>query len=124
MNTRSSFFVTAALLAALPSVGSWQEVLGRPFALGTLQQAAIDTDPRARDVQLLASQSELRLKNIAVGRLPSVNLQGQGQYQSDVPHLSLTLPGTTQSLISPPKATVDGYVGVDQRVFDPTLGAQ
>jgi outer membrane protein TolC len=124
MNTRSSFLVTAALLAALPSVGSGQEVTCRSFALGMLQEAAIDTDPRARDAQLLASQSELRLKNIAAGRLPSVNVQGQGQYQSDVPHLSLTLPGTTQPLISPPKATVDGYVGVDQRVFDRTLGAQ
>jgi outer membrane protein TolC len=146
MNTRSSCFVVAALLAALPTVVSGQQAAtgnrqlpaadrqppadnrqlttNRSFALETLQQAAIDTDPRAREVQLLASQSELRLKNIAVGRLPSVNVQGQGQYQSDVPHLSLTLPGTAQPLISPPKATVDGYVGVDQRLFDPTLGAQ
>jgi outer membrane protein TolC len=126
-------FPAACLLAALPSVVSGQQVAGsgqpaagsgRSFELGALQQAAVDTDPRAREVQLLAAQSELRLRNIAAGRLPSVNVQGQGQYQSDVPHLAVTLPGGGQPLISPPKATVDGSVGVDQRLFDATLGAQ
>jgi outer membrane protein TolC len=130
MKIRSLLFPAACLLAGLPSVvsgqqaaGSGQPLVGRPFTLAALAQAAIDTDPRAREVQLLASQSELRLRNIAAARLPSVNVQGQGQYQSDVPHLSLTLPGG-QPLIAPPKATVDGNVGVDQRLFDPTLGAQ
>jgi outer membrane protein TolC len=139
MKTGVLLVFAAIGLAASPAVVSGQQATGtgqsaagggqaapgsRTFELGALQQAAVDTDPRAREVGLLASQSVLRLRNIAVGRLPSVNVQGQAQYQSDVPHLSVSSPGGQLPLISPPKATMDGYAEVDQRLFDATLGAQ
>jgi outer membrane protein TolC len=96
---------------------------GRSLELPALQQAAVDTDPRSREFQLLASQSDLRRRNIAAGHLPSVSVQGQAQYQSDVPTAPFTLPNG-QPLFSPPKATYDGSVQVDQRLFDATLDAQ
>jgi hypothetical protein len=64
----------------------------RSFDLSSLQQAAIESDPRMRQLQLLMEQSDLRLRNIAAGRLPSIVVEGQAQYQSDVPTAPLTLP--------------------------------
>ena len=95
----------------------------RTFDLAALQQAAIDTDPRARQVAMLESQSALRQRNIAASWLPAVNVDGQTQYQSDVAHVPLATP-TGRPLFSPPKATFDTAVRVDQRLFDPTVSAQ
>lgn len=113
----------AAAAGAQPPPPQAPRATGRLLELSALQQAAVDTDPRSREFQLLASQSDLRRKNIAAGHLPSVSVQGQAQYQSDVPTAPFTLPNG-QPLFAPPKATYDGSVQVDQRLFDPTLGAQ
>jgi outer membrane protein TolC len=133
MNIRFRFFLAAWTLVldagaadAQPPPPPRQQpapAAGRSLELAALQQAAIDTDPRSREVQLLASQSDLRLRNIAAGRLPSVGVEGQAQYQSDVPRAPFTLPNG-QPLFSPPRATYDGYFRVDQRLFDAVLGAQ
>ena len=95
----------------------------RSFDLSSLQQAAIASDPRMRQLQLLMEQSDLRLRNIAAGRLPAIVVEGQAQYQSDVPTVPLTLP-SGQPLFSPPKATFDSGIRIDQRLFDRTLDAQ
>ena len=76
-----------------------------------------------QQLQLLMQQSDLRQRNIAVARLPVIGLEGQAQYQSDVPRAPFTLPGG-QPLFSPPKATYDSAIRVDQRLFDPTVNAQ
>ena len=94
----------------------------RTFELGALQQAAIASDPRMQQLQLLMDQSALRRRNIAAGRLPAIVVEGQAQYQSDVPTAPFTLPGG-QPLFSPSKATYDGALRIDQRLFDPTLNA-
>lgn len=96
---------------------------GRSFDLASLQQAAVDTDPRLQQLQLLTTQTELRLRNIAAGRLPSVTVDGQAQYQSDVPRPPLTLPGGLP-LFSAPKATYDSGLRIDQRIFDASINAQ
>ena len=96
---------------------------GRSFELAALQQAAVDTDPRLQQLQLLAAQSDLRLRNIAAARLPSIAVDGQAQYQSDVPTAPLTLPGG-RPLFSPSKATYDSGLRIDQRLFDATINAQ
>ena len=72
---------------------------------------------------MLESQSALRQRNIAASWLPAVNVDGQTQYQSDVAHVPLAAP-TGRPLFSPPKATFDTAVRVDQRLFDPTVSAQ
>ena len=105
------------------AAGSTQQAAGRSFELGALQQAAIDSDPRLQELQLLTTQSELRLRNIAAARLPSIVVDGQAQYQSDVPTPPLTLPGG-RPLFSPAKATYDSGLRIDQRIFDATIDAQ
>ena len=95
----------------------------RTFELGALQEAAITSDPRMQQLRLLMDQSGLRLRNIAAGRLPAILVEGQAQYQSDVPTAPFTS-ASGQPLFSPPKATYDGGIRIDQRLFDRTLDAQ
>jgi len=111
-------FLVPASAAAQPA-----STMPRTVELAALQQAAIESDPRLRQLQLLTDQSDLRLRNIAVARLPAIAVEGQAQYQSDVPHVPFTLPGG-QSLFSPPKTSFDSAIRIDQRLFDSTLNAQ
>jgi outer membrane protein TolC len=76
-----------------------------------------------RQLRLLMEQSELRLRNIAVGRLPAVTVEGLAQYQSDVVHAPFTLPGG-ETIFSPPKATFDAGVRIEQSLLDATLDAR
>ncbi|HVG56459.1 MAG TPA: TolC family protein [Vicinamibacterales bacterium] len=126
MTTRAMWIVLAALLAA-PRGAAAQAPLppipSRSFELGPLQQAAVDTDPRMQQLQLLLAQSELRLRNIGAQRLPTLVVDGQAQYQSDVAHLESVIPGV-DALILPPKDTFDTGVNVEQRLLDPSLAAQ
>jgi outer membrane protein TolC len=124
MKTRLFAFIAVWQLALYPDVTvAQQAVVSRSFDLRALQQAAIGTDPRLRQLQLLMTQSELRLRNIAAGRLPSIAVEGQAQFQSDVPTVPFTLPNG-RPLFSPPKATYDSGIRLDQRLFDATIPAQ
>ena len=139
MKTRSVFLIAAWLLIAhaatstaeqqASTAGQLQErqqqpaPSGRSLDLAALQQSAIDTDPRLQQLQLLTAQSELRLRNIAAGHLPAITVDGQAQYQSDVPTAPLTLPGG-RPLFAPPKATYDSGLRIDQRLFDATIDTQ
>jgi outer membrane protein TolC len=118
-----SLWLCGLVIAVLPAGVSGQVSGGRSFDLGTLQQAAIDTDPRARELQLFMRQSDLRQRNISALRLPTVMLDGYAQYQSDVAHLNTVLPGVGV-LFLPPKDTFDAGIRVDQRLFDATVRAQ
>jgi outer membrane protein TolC len=111
----------ACLIVILPSPGRGQQTV-RSFDLGTLQQAAIDTDPRVRQLQLLMTQADLRLRNISAQGRPSVTVDGQAQYQSDVAHVPMAV--GVGALLSPPKDAYDGGIRVDQRLFDAAVGAQ
>jgi len=88
----------------------------------TLQRAALARDPRTRQIQLLAEQSTLRLENLRVERLPSLSLDGLTQYQSDVPHTPITVPGLEIPI--PHKDSYDARLGAQQHIFDPTLSAR
>ena len=94
-----------------------------PLELAALHDAAIAADPRSREFELLTRQTDLRLRNIAVGRRPIVSVDGQVQYQSDVPIPPLRLPDGSP-LFSPPKATYDSSIRIEQRLFDPARGPQ
>jgi outer membrane protein TolC len=115
--------LAGCVLAAAPDRLGAQVAGTRVFELGTLQQAAIDSDPRSPEFQLFAQQTALRLRNISAQWLPTVAVDGQAQYQSDVAHLGTTVPGFS-SLFSPPKDTYDTSLRLNQRVFDPTVSAQ
>jgi outer membrane protein TolC len=130
MKIRTSLVLAGLLLAGLPEgvrcqgsgVGSQVSAV-RSFDLATLQQAAIEADPRMEQFSLQTRQADLRLRNIAALRLPAVSVDGQGQYQSDVAHLPRSAGGFA-SFFSPPKDTYDGSIRIDQRLFDATVGAQ
>ena len=123
MNIRTSLLLAGLFLALLPA-GVRGQVSGvRSFDLGMLQQAAIDTDPRTHQLQLFMQQTDLRLRNISAQRLPSITIDGQAQYQSDVAHLS-PAPPLIGGLFKPPKDTYDSGIRLDQRLFDPTVSAQ
>jgi outer membrane protein TolC len=129
MNVRMSLLLAGILLAGLPAgvrgqVSGISQVSGvRSFDLATLQQAAIDTDPRMQQFSLLTTQTDLRLRNIAALRLPTVTIEGQGQFQTDVAHLTPE-PPILGGLFRPRKDTYDGSLRIDQRLFDPTVAAQ
>jgi outer membrane protein TolC len=122
MNLRASLMLAGLVLAGLPA-GARCQVSGRSFDLGTLQQAAIDTDPRSRELQMFMQQTDLRLRNIGAQRLPTLTIDGQAQYQSDVAHLATSLPGVS-ALFLPPKDTFDSGIRLDQRLFDTTISVQ
>ena len=129
MNVRMSLLLAGILLAGLPAgvrgqVSGISQVSGvRSFDLATLQQAAVDTDPRMQQFSLLTTQTDLRLRNIAALRLPTVTIEGQGQFQTDVAHLTPE-PPIIGGLFRPRKDTYDGSLRIDQRLFDPTVAAQ
>jgi len=121
MSTRATCLLTAALVVAIRSLVAAQG--GEALRLGVLQHEARDTDARTRELDLLASQTDLRLRNLDAERLPSLTALGQTQYQSDVPSLPLILPGG-QPPFAPPKFTYDASLRADERLYDPSLAAR
>ncbi|HET6955745.1 MAG TPA: TolC family protein [Vicinamibacterales bacterium] len=88
-----------------------------PLRLGALQREAGDADARTREIEMLARQTDLRLRNIDDERLPSINALGSTQIQSDVPKSPFTSPDG-QPAFAAPKFTYDASVRVDQRLYD------
>ena len=121
MSTRATCLLTAALVVAIRSLVAAQG--GEALRLGVLQHEARDTDARTRELDLLASQTDLRLRNLDAERLPSLTALGQTQYQSDVPSLPLILPGG-QPPFAPPKFTYDASLRADERLYDASLAAR
>jgi len=118
----SGILLACAALGGVARASSAQPATaaGEPLQLAALQREARDADARAREIELVASQADLRVRNIDVERLPAVSALGQSQYQSDVPAAPFTLPNG-QPAFAPPHFTYDGSLRVDQRLFDPTI---
>ena len=91
--------------------------------LGDLQNAAVQTDPRARQIGLLASQSALRQQDIDVTRLPSLDANALGQYQSEVVTIPLRLPNGL-SIPVPSHDVYDAHVAAQQSLYDPGVSAK
>jgi outer membrane protein TolC len=116
-------FVLALIIGAAPGFATSARAQTRaPLQLGDLQRQAIAADPRTRELALLDMQTSLRLQNISALRLPAINVEGQAQYQTDVPTAPFTVGG--RSVFTAPKKTYDSYFRVEQRLFDPTVTAQ
>jgi len=122
---RCSVIVVLESVFLLPGSTAAQPAATAPrrFELAALQRAAIESDPRMRQLRLLMEQSELRLRNIAVGRLPAVAVEGLAQYQSDVVQAPFTLPGG-ETIFSPPKATLDAGIRIEKPLLDATIDAR
>ena len=80
-------------------------------------------DPRGRELELLSAQSRLRLRNLSAEGLPTLTVEGQAQYQSDVARIPITLPGG-MSPPPPPHDTYDAHLAAQQKLYDPTLAAR
>ncbi|MGK2963018.1 MAG: TolC family protein [Gemmatimonadaceae bacterium] len=108
------------LLIALPlHLGAQDSVR---FELGALQHDALRRDPRAREIDLLAAQSALRLRSIEAERLPALGVNGQAQYQSAVATIPILLPGV--DIPKPPHDTYDAHLSARQKLFDPAIGGR
>jgi outer membrane protein TolC len=104
--------VAAAVLAALPANLGAQDTLD----LASAQAAALRSDPRAGQRDLLRAASDLRLAVIGAGRLPSVAVRGFASHQSDVTRPSLGLPGITIAEL--PKDRWQTTLDVEQPLYD------
>ena len=114
------WLAAAAIGAAMPALAQTPAAGREPLQLGALQRSAREADARTRELDLLAQQTDLRLRNIDVERWPSVNALGQSQYQSDVPKSPITGPDG-QPLFGAPKFTYDASLRVDQRLYDAAI---
>ena len=114
--------LTASLLGAAAPV--FPQTAGaadrEPLQLGALQRDARDADARAREIDLLSRQTDLRVRSLDVERLPSVSALGQSQYQSDVPTAPFNGPDG-QPVFAASKFTYDASLRVDQRLYDASL---
>jgi outer membrane protein TolC len=89
--------------------------------LSALQDTAVLRDPRGRELALLVAQSRLRQQNLTAERRPTLAIQGQAQYQSDVARIPITLPGGI-SPPTPPHDTYDAHLAAGQTLYDPGIG--
>jgi len=121
-----AMLVGAALSSlALPDRTGAQQPVPRndTVRLATLYGDAARHDPRARQIELLATQTNLRLRSIDAERLPSIALFGQAQYQSKV-ITPFTPPAPGAPVVSLPHDTYDAQLNTRYRLYDPSLGAR
>ncbi|HEV3062114.1 MAG TPA: TolC family protein [Vicinamibacterales bacterium] len=107
---------------AQPASHSTDSQLPR-LELAALQEAAINADPRFRELRLQQTRTDLTVANIQAERLPSIAAEAQTQYQSDVPTPPSGFPGLPpgQPLFRVAKGTVDASLRIDQRILDRTI---
>jgi outer membrane protein TolC len=113
----------ALLLLGAPPAFAQPPSAGTPLQLADLQQAAIASDPRMRELSLLQQQSSLRLANIAKQWLPATSVEALAQYQSDAPATPLLTP-EGRPVFAAPKDNYDVYGRIEQRLWDRGVGAQ
>lgn len=112
-----------ALVVASASAAAPQEPANAPVTLSGAYRAAADADPRARQLALEADQAALRLRTLETERLPSLRVEARGQHQSDVASFPLR-DSSGMPLITPAKTTADAFVGIEQRLVDPSRAAR
>jgi outer membrane protein TolC len=114
------FTALGLALALVAPHANAQTTRADTVTLFTLQQQTRMRDPRVRQLDLLASQSRLRLENLRADRKPQLSLDGQAQYQSDVAKIPIALPGGITAP-TPPHDTYDARVGAQYKLYDATL---
>ena len=117
---RALILLSAAALAAARSTFAQQPA--DSLRLRDVTAAALDADPRQRQIGLQASASELRTRNILATRLPQITGSGQVQYQSTVTRIAVPIPGIT--IPSPSRDTYDAHLNAQESIFDPTVSSR
>jgi outer membrane protein TolC len=122
-----AFAITAAgIVLLIPMPANAQQVAASPHVtlrLDSLQDAAVQRDPRGVQHALLGAQSELRQRSLDAERLPTLGVNAQAQYQSTVLSLPFTLPNGAAPP-SPPQDSYDAHLVARERIYDPTSGAR
>ncbi len=115
--------VTLAALCAASVTNAQTQSSRDSVLLGALQASAVRRDPRGLELELLASQSRLRQRTLDAERRPTLLVESQAQYQSDVARIPITLPGGV-SPPTPPHDTYDAHVVAQHKLYDPTLASR
>jgi outer membrane protein TolC len=105
-------FAIAFAALALPGVLRAQDTL----RLSAMQEAAVQSDPRVRQRDLLRSATELRQAVIGSDRLPRISVNGWASHQSDVTQPELGVPGVTFPEF--PKDRWQSTLDVEQPLYD------
>jgi outer membrane protein TolC len=102
----------AIVMLAAPAVLRGQDTL----RLSTLQAAAISSDPRVQQSELLRSATDLRQAVIGSERLPRLSVNGWASHQSDVTQPEFGVPGVTFPEF--PKDRWQTTLDVEQPIYD------
>ncbi|HUQ48804.1 MAG TPA: TolC family protein [Gemmatimonadaceae bacterium] len=114
--------VLFCLSAAVPLLTAKSQTATDSLRLFDIRASALSHDPRSAQLELIASQSALRLRNIDADLKPTLSFESQAQYQSDVATIPISLPGIT--VPRPPHDTYDASLNANQRIFDPSLSSR
>ncbi len=110
------------MIRALPLAALALALIGRPapaqdtLNVDRLQEAALKSDPRVNQRDLLRAATDLRVKVIGADRLPQVEFNGEGTHQSDVTRPTFGIPGVT--IPDFPKDRWQTTLDVEQRLYD------
>lgn len=113
--TRALLSLTSGCLVlrlAQPTVAPAQDTLH----VARLQEAAVRTDPRAGQLELLRSATDLRLAALGSERLPQIGLNGWASHQSDITNPGFDLPGV--GFPDLPLNRWQSTLDVDQLLYD------
>ena len=84
--------------------------------LSAMQEAAVRSDPRLQQRELLSSVTELRQAVIGSDRLPRIAVNGWASHQSDVTQPEFGVPGVTFPEF--PKDRWQSTLDVEQPLYD------
>jgi outer membrane protein TolC len=114
----------AMAFAAAPSVRAQGVPNATPdsLTLRSLRAEALRIDARMRQLSLQSRMSDLRLRNIAAEKRPTLAIDGLAQYQSAVTEIPVSLPNV--SIPTPPNDTYDAHLGIQQSLYDPSKSAR
>ena len=107
---------TVMVVALLVPAGARPLAAQDTLRLPALQRAAVEHDPRARQADLLAHQTALRLRNLATERMPQLSVTGEATYQSEVTSIPLSIPGTM--IPQPPHGRFEVALNADWLIYD------
>ncbi len=102
------FFIVAGLAA---SVNAQQPTI----SLDSCLAAAMKNQPLSGQNKIYEESSSLQQKNIDNGKLPQLNINGQGTYQNEVIQLLFNIPGAPAPVI--PKAQYKVSVDANQLIY-------
>lgn len=91
---------------------------GDTLSLGECYQLTDKNFPTAKKIEYNKDISQLKLKNITNSWYPTLGLNGQATYQSDVTQLNIDLPIPGVTIPVPPQEQYKIYMNLNQTIYD------